>query len=145
MASENLKNASKNGVPFLIASVICGYATEWIPTFIPSGDFRDWAYRSIPFLSLCILFIIKVLYDVGSMSVGQIVFNYCCASPRKKTLRAIMDDTYASDTSKESARKEYDGILQVEISNSSIFFDYVKGWLPGRKEPPRFPTQDQQE
>lgn len=56
-----------------------------------------------------------------------------------------MDDTYASDTSKESARKEYDGILQVEISNSSIFFDYIKGWLPGRKEPPRFPTQDQQE
>ena len=39
MANDNVKNVAKNGLPFLIVSLICGYATDAIPIFFPDCSF----------------------------------------------------------------------------------------------------------
>ena len=103
MANDNVKNVAKNGLPFLIVSLICGYATDAIPIFFPDGEFRDWAYRSVPFLSLILLFVIKTLKDFGGMSFTGLLFTIC-SSREKKRLKIIMDDNHASDATMQAAK-----------------------------------------
>jgi len=143
MGASKLKTAGKTGLPFILASVLCGYANDQITNFIPPGDVQDWAYRSIPFFSLCILFLIKVLRDVGGLTISQIVFSKFAANPRKKALRKIIDDTYASIEVRDIAKKEYDEIVCAEIINSSALFEYISAFSPKKITPPKIPTQGQ--
>ena len=92
MASDSAKVVAKNGFPLLIAAVLCGYATDAIPHFFPSGEFRDWAYRSVPTLSIIILFIIKTLSDFGGMSFTRIMFTFCANPEKKRLAKTILDD-----------------------------------------------------
>ncbi|CNJ78975.1 MULTISPECIES: hypothetical protein [Yersinia] len=145
MANEKLQSAGKNGLPILIASILCGYATNLIPNYFPIGDTRDWAYRSIPFLSLCILFIIKVISDIGSMTVGEILFLKVCASPEKEKLKKIINDENAYPDVREKARTRYNEILSNEIEINSRKLNYFVGWFKKPSSPPEIPTSSQED
>lgn len=134
MANDSVKGVAKNGLPFLIVSVVCGYATDLIPDIFPVGDFRDWAYRTIPFLSLILLFIIRTIKDFGGMSFTRLMF-VICASPEKKRLKLTMADTDASEETKLKARKRYDEILQQELDIGSRLLDYISQWSIFKKSP----------
>lgn len=134
MANENVKGVAKNGLPFLIVTVACGYATDAIPHFFPEGDFRDWAYRSVPFLSMVLLFIIKTLKDFGGMSFTGLMFAIC-ANPEKKRLTRTMNDPCASDGTKSEASKRYDAILKQEMELGSRLLDYISQWSVFKKAP----------
>ena len=134
MANDNVKNVAKNGLPFLIVSLICGYATDAIPIFFPDGEFRDWAYRSVPFLSLILLFVIKTLKDFGGMSFTGLLFTIC-SSREKKRLKIIMDDNHASDATMQAAKKRCDEILQKELELSSRLLTYISQWSIFKKAP----------
>lgn len=134
MANDSVKGVAKNGLPFLIVTVLCGYATDAIPHFFPAGEFRDWAYRSVPFLSLILLFLIRTLKDFGGMSFTRIMFAIC-ANPEKKRLKHTMNDVDASQETKGQARKRYDEILKQEMEISSRLLSYVSQWSIFKKSP----------
>lgn len=134
MASDNVKVAAKNGLPFLIAAFVCGYATDAIPHFLPNGEFRDWAYRMVPVLSMIILFIIRTLSDFGGMSFTGIMFTIC-ANPEKKRLKRIMYDQSASEDTKKQAGKRYDEILVQEMELGSRWLKYISCWSAFRSPP----------
>ncbi|HIE9268830.1 TPA: hypothetical protein ACXP8R_001704 [Klebsiella quasipneumoniae subsp. quasipneumoniae] len=134
MANDSVKGVAKNGLPFLVVSVACGYATDLIPDIFPAGDFRDWAYRMIPVLSLILLFVIRTIKDFGGMSFTHLTFTIC-ASPEKKRLKLTMGDTDASEETRLSARKRYDEILQKEIEIGSRLVNYISQWSIFKKSP----------
>lgn len=141
MANDSVKGVAKNGLPFLIVSVACGYATDLIPDIFPAGDFRDWAYRTIPFLSLILLFVIKTIKDFGGMSFTRLMFAIC-ASPEKKHLKETMRDTNASPETREKAQKRYDKILQQELELGSRLVNYISQWSIFKKSPTPPPSID---
>ncbi|AYN25738.1 hypothetical protein D8682_01300 [Buttiauxella sp. 3AFRM03] len=145
MNSGSIKNAGKSTLPFIIASVICGYANDSIPAIFPEGDLRNWAYRSIPFLSICVLFCIRVIRDVGAMSVSQIIFSVFCAKPEKKTLRITIDDTYASEDSRKLARARYDEIIRSEMNMNAKLMNYLSKWFKHTPISPELPSQNQKD
>ncbi|CNI60386.1 hypothetical protein [Yersinia bercovieri] len=145
MASEKLQSAGKNGLPILIASILCGYATNLIPSYFPAGEGRDWAYRTIPFVSLCILFLIKVIRDIGSMTVGQIIFSKLCASPEKEQLKNIFNDEHAYPEVREQARSRYNEILGNEMEINSRKLNYFVGWFKKTPSPPEVPASSQED
>ncbi|MFQ3433452.1 hypothetical protein P9453_06860 [Enterobacter bugandensis] len=139
MPNDNLKNTAKNGLPLVIASVLCGYATNAIPILFPAGETREWAYRSIPFLSIIILFIIKTLKDFGGMSFSNLVFTIC-ASSEKKRLLAMINDSNLSQATRDDAKKRYDEIGRQELELGSRFLKYVSQWSVINKSPTPPPT-----
>ncbi|HBT4313176.1 TPA: hypothetical protein MBS28_001364 [Klebsiella aerogenes] len=128
MTTDEAKNVSKQSLPFILSSVLCGYATDLVPQLIPEGDLQAWAYRSIPCLAICLMFIFRTIKDIGSMSISQIAFTKFCSSPEKKRLIAIMNDAYASSENKEDAKKRYSDITKAEISMNARLVDYVTSW-----------------
>lgn len=134
MANDSVKSVAKNGLPFLIVSVVCGYATDLIPNIFPAGEFRDWAYRTIPILSLILLFVIRTIKDFGGMSFTRLMFAIC-ATPEKKRLKGTMADTDASDETRQAAKKRYDDILQQELEISSRLLNYISQWSIFKKSP----------
>ncbi|MDH2670283.1 hypothetical protein [Klebsiella quasipneumoniae] len=141
MADDSVKGVAKNGLPFLIVSVACGYATDLIPEIFPAGDFRDWAYRTIPFLSLILLFVIRTIKDFGGMSFTRLLFAIC-ASPEKKRLKATMGDSNASEATKTEAQKRYDRILQQELEIGGRLVNYISQWSIFKKAPTPPPSLD---
>lgn len=140
MSKQAAVNAGKNSLPFIAASVICGYANDSIPHFFAEGDLRDWAYRSIPFLSICILFIFRVIKDVGGMSISQIIHNGICAPLEKRKLKSILEDNHASQSKKDRAQERYDEIIQSEIDVSSRLLNYVMPWVKVKPVTPELPA-----
>ncbi|MFV8979818.1 hypothetical protein [Serratia fonticola] len=138
MASDRIRSAGKTSLPFILASILCGYATNFIPSVFPPGELRDWAYRTIPLLSLCILFLIRVLSDIGTMSFNELIYCYFCANPEKKKLKIIMYDDDAEDDVKETARNRYNEIVRNEMDFSSHRLNYVLSWVK-RTPPPQPP------
>ncbi len=134
MPNNNLKNTAKNGLPLVIASVLCGYATNAIPVLFPEGETREWAYRSIPFLSIMILFMIKTLKDFGSMSFSKLAFTIC-ASSEKKRLLSMINDSNLSTATKDDARKRYDEIGRQELELGSRVLKYISQWPVMNKSP----------
>ncbi|WP_155397513.1 hypothetical protein [Raoultella ornithinolytica] len=128
MTNDDAKKVSKQSLPFILSSIICGYSTDLVPRFIPEGDLQNWAYRSIPCLAICLMFIFRTIKDVGSMSISQIAFTKFCSSPEKKRLIAIINDKYASAENIEVAKKRYSDITQAEISMNARMVDYVTKW-----------------
>ncbi|WP_448665490.1 hypothetical protein [Serratia plymuthica] len=131
MVGEKKVSLKKAGLPVLIAGVICGYATNYVPVVFPDGEFREWAYRSMPLLSMCILFIIKILSDLGAMTLSDLIFSTFCASPEKKRLSKIISDDHVSDEVKARARTRYSEISASEIQMGSRRMDYLFKWLSG--------------
>ena len=83
MAEGRLKTAGKNSLPFAITSVLCGYINHMVPEIFPEGEMRQWAYSTIPMLSLVLLYIIRTIKDFGTMSPGSSGYYYMCY-PREK-------------------------------------------------------------
>lgn len=141
MATGDLKTVGKNGLPFILASIICGYATNAIPTYFPPGDLREWAYRSIPLVSICVLFIIKTLKDFGSMTGAQLVFSFC-SSPEKKRLVKTINDPNVSPETVSKAKSRYDELAQKELEIGSRLVGYVSSWSLVKSKPVPPPTAD---
>lgn len=144
MANEKSRIIGKGGLPFLIASVSCGYLTNFIPEFIPAGDLRDWAYRAIPFVSVCILFIIRVLCDIGTMGFSEIVFSHFCATPEKNKLLTIINDPHVSAENKEKAKKRYNEIVDGQMEMNSRRLNYCFGWFKKGATPPPLPGANEE-
>jgi len=146
MAYEGIKVAGKNGLPGIITGVACGYATLLIPILFPEGDLRKWAYSSIPFLSLCVLFILRVIRDIGSMSVKEIAYLKFVAAPEKRQLRSIIDDTYSTQAVRDDAQKRYDQVCREELAYVQRKLKYFSSLLKSTPQAPEIPasTQGQQ-
>jgi len=144
MAYEGIRVASKNGLPGIITSIACGYATVLIPVLFPEGDLRTWAYGSIPFLSLCILFIIRVLRDIGSMSIKEIAYMKFVAAPEKRQLKSIIDDTYLTQVVRDDAQKRYDQVCREELEYVQRKLKYFSNLLKSTPQAPEMPTSGQQ-
>lgn len=145
MAKEAVINAGKNSLPFVIASILCGYANDSIPSVFPEGDLRSWAYRSIPLFSILVLFIIRIIKDLGEMSVSQIVHNGICSPLEKKRLKRIIDDTYASDEKKAAARARYNELIQAEMDIGARLVNYVMPWFNTAPKTPNLPSDNSKE
>ncbi|EPK7664743.1 hypothetical protein MOV73_003763 [Raoultella ornithinolytica] len=128
MTTDDAKKAGKQGLPWILSSILCGYATDWIPKVLPTGELQDWAYRSIPFFAIFLMFVIRSIKDLGSMSISQIVFCKFCADPAKKRLSTIINDPLASDENKKDAKKHYAEILDAEMAMNSRMVDYFTNW-----------------
>lgn len=144
MAYEGIKAAGKNGLPGIITSIACGYATVLIPALFPEGDLRTWAYGSIPLLSLCILFIIRVIQDIGSMSIKEIAYMKFVAAPEKRKLKSIIDDTYLTQAVRDDARQRYDQVCREELQYVQIRLKYFSNLLKSTRQAPEMPTSGQQ-
>lgn len=140
MANEKLNAIGKNGLPFVIASVLCGYATNYIPDYFPIGESRDWAYRSIPALSLVIVFLLRVLKDLGSMTFSELFFTKVCAGPEKKRLLKIINDAHASPENKKQAKERYNHILDGEMQIGGQTVNYFYGFFSKPSIPPALPS-----
>lgn len=144
MAYEGVKAVGKNGLPGIITSVVGGYATLWIPSIFPEGDLRSWAYGCIPFLSLCILFIIRVIRDIGSMSLSEIVYLKFVSAPEKRRLRSVMDDTYSSQEVRDEAKSRYSQVCREELAFVRKKLNYFSSFLKTTPQPPELPSEGQQ-
>lgn len=143
MAIEKVSNFGKGSLPFIIASILCGYMTNYIPTIFPNGELRDWAYRAIPCLSVCILFAMRVLCDLGTMSFSELVFSHFCATPEKKKLQEMMNDPNLSELNKDKAKNRYNEIVSSQIDINSRRLNYCFGWI--KKPSPPAQTPDPKE
>ncbi|ENF0472710.1 hypothetical protein ABOI87_004907 [Escherichia coli] len=140
MAEGRLKTAGKNSLPFAITSVLCGYINHMVPEIFPEGEMRQWAYSTIPMLSLVLLYIIRTIKDFGTMSLARLAITIC-ATPEKKRLKLIMPDKHVSEETKAIAEARYNQIIQKELEIGSNAVDYVVG-MPIVHNQPR-PTIDE--